>query len=72
MAAKKPKTKWKWNEFDEWKEQQKQPPEDSGGEMKKRKSGQCDKCGGGSFRLKVEMGKMDRTCQNCGEVKEDV
>jgi hypothetical protein len=64
----KEKTKWRWNEYDQWKEKQQQPTEPD--EIPVR-PGRCE-CGGGSFHLKIKAGKMDRICKGCGVVVENV
>lgn len=66
----KEKTKWRWNEYDEWK--QKQEEGEAEPDKPVRRSGQCDECGHGSFLLKIQAGKMDRICKGCGVIKEDV
>jgi hypothetical protein len=68
--AKKEKTKWKWNEYQEWKDQ-KEKSQDEPVETPVR-SGQCDECGHGSFQLRIKAGQMDRICKGCGVIKENV
>jgi hypothetical protein len=68
--AKKEKTTWKWNEYDQWKEQQSKRPSEP--DKIPARSGVCQECGGGSFQLKIKAGQMDRKCKNCGVIVEDV
>jgi hypothetical protein len=69
--AKKEKTTWKWNEYGQWKEQQNKRPTEP--DKIPARSGVCQDCGGGSFKLKMAAaGKMDRICKNCGGVVENV
>lgn len=65
----KPKTKWKWNEFQEWQQQQAEPEP----EKNPLRAGQCAKCRGGGFTLKIsERGRMDRICKKCGDATENI
>ena len=64
----KEKTKWKWNEYSQWKEKQQQPTEP---EEKPVPAGRCE-CGSGRFSLRINKGKMDRICRGCGEILENV
>lgn len=66
----KEKTKWRWEEFAQWKEKQ-QGKQDGPGEDPIR-PGQCEECRGGSFALKVKNGRMDRICRGCGVIVENV
>jgi hypothetical protein len=66
----KEKTKWKWNEYQQWKDQQAKADEPV--EEAPVRSGVCPDCGHGSFQLKIKAGQMDRICKGCGVIVENV
>lgn len=66
----KEKTKWKWNEYQAWKESKEK--KDQPVEEAPVRSGICAECGEGSFHLRVKDGQMDRICKSCGVILFDV